>query len=228
MPKAPKPLPSDESNSPPPRKKRNEMAAFDFFGSGVPARVLCLEAGVGWWADVSAVVLAHLQHAFARGKPLTRLPLGDGHWHVFDFARMLRYDEARPGAPNAAFLAWYDESGAAFFPPGKAHIPVQRSEDFTADEQEAITIVSKWTMDTAVVTRAERCAHEDVRLRIFRDKELDVGGNVKLGWYGASPEEVKLAADKTLFRRPNWSLLGSRRAHGRGLHLSPLRFPHLR
>ncbi|CAM0949917.1 unnamed protein product [Alopecurus aequalis] len=203
------------------------MAAFGVFGSGVPARVLCLEAGTDFWADVSAVVLAHLQHAFARGKPLTRLPLGDGRWHVFDFAHMLRYDEAVPGAPNAAPLAWYDEAGNAFFPHDKAHLHVQPSEGFRVDEQEAITIVRRWTMDTAAVTRAERCDIEDVRLRIFRDKERSVGGNFKLCWYGASPADVKMAAGKTLFRSTNWSLIGSHRAHGRGLHLSPLRFPHL-
>lgn len=53
---------------------RNLMAAFDFFGSVLPARVLCVEASANRWANVHAVVLAHLhlQHAVARGNPLTR------------------------------------------------------------------------------------------------------------------------------------------------------------
>uniref|UniRef100_A0A0A9HD80 Uncharacterized protein n=1 Tax=Arundo donax TaxID=35708 RepID=A0A0A9HD80_ARUDO len=62
-------------------------------------------------------------------------------------------------------------------------------------------------------------------LRMFVEREGKTG-NVKLGWYGGAPADVQTAGD-AFFRRSNWSLLGGDRAHGRGMHLSPLRFPHL-
>jgi hypothetical protein len=67
--------------------------------------VLCLEAGADLWVDVPPSVLAHLQHIIALGEHLFRTLLVDGRWHVFDFARMIRYDEHDPGATTGAALA---------------------------------------------------------------------------------------------------------------------------
>lgn len=110
--------------------------AFDLYGSGTPARVLCLEAGAGRWDDV----LAHLQHAVARGMHVIRTPLADGRWYHFDFARMLRCDEADPELPAAA-LAWIDEAGNRFFRPDTGHAELEVSSSNVVGEDEAASIV---------------------------------------------------------------------------------------
>ncbi|KQJ96195.1 uncharacterized protein LOC104584099 [Brachypodium distachyon] len=202
--------------------------AADLQGSGVPSRVLCLEPGAQRWTDVSVRVLPYLQNAVARGCTVTRMPLAGGHFHVYDFTLMRRYIEAQP--TSSVPLAWYDEGGTAFFPPGPAAgVPVAASaESCTVSAHDAVSVVRSWTLDMAAVTGAEISVPGKSALRMFREKEMVMGLNgVKLGWYGASPGDVRMAS-AGLFRSPNWHLLGAQRAHGRGLHFSPLRFPHLR
>ncbi|KAL6642591.1 hypothetical protein ACP70R_020772 [Stipagrostis hirtigluma subsp. patula] len=200
--------------------------ASDLYGSGTPARVLFLEAGAERWADVPASVLAHLQHAVSRGLHAARAGLPGGRWHLYDFSRMLRYDEADPAAPPAA-LAWFDEGGNAFFPPGPvtSRAGVEPCAGLAVGEEEAVAVVRSWTFNGAVITGAQKCVPTATRLRVFQQKEETLG-NVKLGWYGGAPADVRMAAE-AFFPRPNWVLLGEQQAHGHGLHLAPLRFPHL-
>ncbi|KAL6906280.1 hypothetical protein ACP4OV_003881 [Aristida adscensionis] len=204
-------------------------ASNDLFGTGTPARVLCLEPGTDAWADVSASVLAHLQHAVSRGAAAARVLLAGGRWHIFDFYRRLRVDEAAPAARPAA-LAWFDEAGTPFFPPpavtAAAGAAVGPTGALAVDPGEAVAVFRTWTLEGAVVTGVRGCAPTPAMLRMFAEREAAVG-NVKLAWYGAAPGDVQTAGEAAFFRRPNWTLLGEQNAHGHGLHLSPLRFPHL-
>ncbi|PNT67140.1 uncharacterized protein LOC104583609 [Brachypodium distachyon] len=204
------------------------MEEFNLNGSGVPSRVLCLEPGADRWTDVPVLALPHLQHAVARGCPDPRIHLAGDHWHVYDFPNKRRYVEDQPTTTSVP-LAWFDEGGTPFFPPGlAAGVPVAASENCTVSEHQAVTIVSRWTMEMAAVNRAEISVPGEFAESIFREMERQMGINgVKLGWYGASAEDVRMAS-AGLFRSPNWELLGAHRAYGHGLHLSPLRFPHLR
>jgi len=199
----------------------------DLYGSGTPARVLCRDPGSGRWEDVHATVLARLQHAVARGSGVARAPLPGGRWHVFDFARMLRFDEADPAARPVA-LAWIDEGGNHFFPPGTTTgAEIEPSARCEVGEDEAVAVVRTWTFDGAVLTGARRCVPTSAMLKQFAEREQELG-NVKLGWCGGTPADVRTAAGADFSLNPNWMLLGEDRAHGRELHLAPLRFPHLR
>ncbi|PUZ39837.1 hypothetical protein GQ55_9G374400 [Panicum hallii var. hallii] len=157
--------------------------ALDLYGSGTPARVLCRDPASGRWEDVPATVLARLQHAVARGSGVARAALPGGRWHVFDFARMLRFDEADPAARPFA-LTWIDEGGNHLFPPGTTSgAEIEPSARCEVGEDEAVAVVRTWTIDGAVLTGAQRCVPTSAMLKKFVKREQELG-NVKLGWYG--------------------------------------------
>ncbi|KAL6619137.1 hypothetical protein ACP70R_034276 [Stipagrostis hirtigluma subsp. patula] len=156
--------------------------ASDLFGNGTLMCVLCPEAGAERWTDVSASVLAHLQHAVAHGSHVARVALAGDRWHLFDFSRMLRYDEADPAAPLAS-LTWFDEGSNPFFPPGPftSRAEVEPCEGLAVGEGEAVAIVRSWTFGDVVITGSRGCVPTTTLLRMFQQREETLG-NVKLGW----------------------------------------------
>ncbi|RLN41911.1 uncharacterized protein C2845_PM01G48220 [Panicum miliaceum] len=172
---------------------------LDLHGSGTPARVLCRDPASGRWEDVPATVLAFLQHAVAIGTLVARAALPGGRWHVFDFARMLRFDEADPAARPFA-LAWIDEGGNHFFPPGTTSgAEIEPSARCEVSEDEAVAVVRTWTFDGAVLTGARRCVPTSAMLKKFAKREQELG-NIKLGCMSIAVADDKGEAHMLLCR----------------------------
>ncbi|CAO2198270.1 unnamed protein product [Urochloa humidicola] len=181
----------------------------DFRRSGPPIK-FGLIADVGFFLHAKTPS-SIMREAFASGKGIIV-----GKEMIYDFLRKVVIHLDDKGVPRVIGACyWVDADGFLFAPTlfgGVDESAVRRVFDGSSHGSLAITAV-------------RRCHHREVRTLGFLER-MKSRDEWTFGWYGAAAADVEAAADGGDLRM-NWPLLGSHKAHGRGLHVSPQEHPNI-